>query len=487
MLVYVGLIGITFGLVVWAVMNVTGTYLVNQRVSEELSVVDALALEVTPYVRNADADTLYQTLVQRGRENHARLLITDEKGTVWVDSLSELNGVRLGHGEITDITSQQMDRSYGFHQVQSEESTLTPGEWIGYYTCAVTDNGRCIGVVMMVSKLDDLTRSLNQIQNNIIIFFAVVLVIVLLVGLYFSSVITRPINELNNVMQQTARTGFSVRAKPRGNDEIAQLGRTFNMMSEKLQNMDQMRSDFISNASHELKTPLSAMKILIESLLQQKTPDPAMTREFLGDINQEIDRLSAIVGDLLTIVRFDSRREKLQMEPIALDELLFDTLGRLNPVATRAGIEVVPSCDELCFVNGDPIKLQQVIYNLVDNAIKYTPQGGTVWVSLSSQNGRAVIEVKDNGIGIPQESIPHLFERFYRVDKARSRSTGGTGLGLSIVQSMVHLHGGDIEVESQEGEGTTFRVYLPLVDDPYADYVEEEEAQPIDQDEEKHS
>ena len=301
-------------------------------------------------------------------------------------------------------------------------------------------------------------------------------------GLYFGSVITRPINDLNTVMQQTARTGFTVRANPRGNDEIAQLGRTFNMMSEKLQNMDQMRSDFISNASHELKTPLSAMKILIESILHQETPDPAMTREFLGDINQEIDRLSAIVGDLLTIVRFDSRSEKLQMEPIALDELLFDTLSRLSPVANRAGIALEPSCDELCFVNGDPIKLQQVIYNLCDNAVKYTPRGGTVWVRLYTEAGRAVIEVKDNGIGIPKESIPHIFERFYRVDKARSRSTGGTGLGLSIVQSMVHLHGGDIEVESEEGVGTTFRVYLPLVKDPYADFVdeEEEEAQPAD-------
>ena len=338
---------------------------------------------------------------------------------------------------------------------------------------------------MMISSLSELTHSMARIQYNIIVFFVVVLVIVMLVGLYFSTVITNPINELNNLMQQTARTGFSVRANPKGNDEIAQLGRTFNMMSEKLQNIDQMRNDFISNASHELKTPLSAMKILIESLLHQENPDPATTRDFLGDINQEIDRLSAIVGDLLTIVRFDSRSEKLQMEPIALDELMFDTLGRLNPGADRAGITVEPSCDELCFVSGDPVKLQQVIYNLVDNAIKYTPRGGNVWVNLFTSSGRAVLEVKDNGIGIPKESLPHLFERFYRVDKARSRSTGGTGLGLSIVQSIVHLHGGDIEVESEENVGTTFRVYLPLVDDPYADYVDDEEEEQTAHDEEK--
>lgn len=481
-LVYLVLIGIAFGLVVWAVMNVTGSFLVDQRVSEQLDATDALALEVTPYVKTADADALYTLLVERARENSARILLLNADGTVWVDTLSELNGVRLGHGEVADITSLQMDRSYGFHQVKVDNASLLPGEWIGYYTSGVTSRNELIGVVMMISSMEDLTRSLAEIQNSIILFFIVVLVIVLLVGLYFSSVITHPINELNNLMQQTARTGFTVRANPKGNDEIAQLGRTFNMMSEKLQNMDQMRNDFISNASHELKTPLSAMKILIESLLHQDEPDPGMTREFLGDINQEIDRLSAIVGDLLTIVRFDSRSEKLQMEPIALDELLFDTLGRLNPVATHANITLTPACDELCFVNGDPIKLQQVIYNLVDNAIKYTPTGGTVWVNLFTQAGKAVLEVRDNGIGIPKESLPHLFERFYRVDKARSRSTGGTGLGLSIVQSVVHLHGGDIEVDSEENVGTVFRVYLPLVDDPYADYLEEdEEAPPTDE------
>ena len=196
-------------------MNITGTYLINQRVSEEMQAADDLALEVTPYVKSADVDQMYSLLVQRGRENGARILILDSAGTVWVDTLSELNGVRLGHGEVTDVISQQMDRSYGFHQVEGGV-TLLPGEWIGYYTSAVTDKGECIGVVMMISSLSELTHSMARIQYNIIVFFVVVLVIVMLVGLYFSTVITNPINELNNLMQQTARTGFSVRARSQG-------------------------------------------------------------------------------------------------------------------------------------------------------------------------------------------------------------------------------------------------------------------------------
>ena len=177
---YLGLISIAFGLVVWAVMNITGTYLINQRVSEEMQAADDLALEVTPYVKSADADQMYSLLVQRGRENGARILILDSAGTVWVDTLSELNGVRLGHGEVTDVISQQMDRSYGFHQVEGGV-TLLPGEWIGYYTSAVTDKGECIGVVMMISSLSELTHSMARIQYNIIVFFVVVLVIVMLV------------------------------------------------------------------------------------------------------------------------------------------------------------------------------------------------------------------------------------------------------------------------------------------------------------------
>ena len=149
------LIGIAFGLVVWAVMNVTGSYLVDQRVREELEVVDELALEVTPYVRTADADVLYNLLVERGRESGARFLLLNADGTVWVDSLSELNGVRLGHGEVTDVTSLHMDRSYGFHRVKKGTVTSLSGEWIAYYTSGVTSRNELIGVVMMVSSLSD--------------------------------------------------------------------------------------------------------------------------------------------------------------------------------------------------------------------------------------------------------------------------------------------------------------------------------------------
>ncbi len=466
---------IAFSLVIWAALNVTGKYLVDKKVSEELSVVDELALQVSASVQEADAEALYALMTEKGRQYGARMLVLDAGGTVWVDTLSELNGVSLGYGEVSDVTSLRMDRSYGFHRVVTGSKKVKDGEWIGYYCSAVTGNSGCIGVVMMVSSLKELTDSLREIQISLVVFFGVVVILIVWAMLVFSSVITRPINELNNLMQQTARSGFTARANPKGNDEIAMLGKTFNMMSEKLENMDQMRNDFISSASHELKTPLSAMKILIESLLSQDTPDPSVTRDFLSDINREIDRLSAIVGDLLTIVRFDSRNEKLQMEPITLDELLFDTLSRLQPVADKAQIAVEPFCDEVCYVNADPIKLQQAIYNLVDNAIKYTPAGGHVWVKLFTQEDNCVVEIKDDGIGIPKESLPHLFERFYRVDKARSRSTGGTGLGLSIVRSIVLMHGGDIFVESEDNVGTTFRVVLPKAEDPYSDFVDEED------------
>ena len=187
-----------------------------------------------------------------------------------------------------------------------------------------------------------------------------------------------------------------------------------------------------------------------------------MTREFLSDVNKEIDRLNRIVSDLLTLVNIDSGGMKLSLSDVDLHELLLEQVKRLAPLARENGIELECSAKEALETSGDAVKLQQVIYNVIDNAIKYTPRGGSVQASLIRSGKRAIIRVTDTGIGIPQADLPHVFDRFYRVDKARSRATGGTGLGLSIVKQIVALHGGTITAESEEGKGSTFTIDLPL-------------------------
>ena len=223
-----------------------------------------------------------------------------------------------------------------------------------------------------------------------------------------------------------------------------------------------LRNQFVSNASHELKTPLATMKILLENIIYQPEMDAEMRTEFLTDINKEIDRLNSIISDLLTLVSMDSKAMRLNRTTFSLAQVITDTAHRLQPVAESHHQELKLALNDRCEMYADCAKLTQVVYNLMENAIKYTPDGGTITVSLAKVGRDAVLDISDTGVGIPAEDLPHVFDRFYRVDKARSRETGGTGLGLSIVKQIVRLHAGTVTVASEYGKGTTFTVQLPV-------------------------
>ena len=243
---------------------------------------------------------------------------------------------------------------------------------------------------------------------------------------------------------------------------MAQLAAAFNQMSEQVHNLDEARNQFVSNASHELKTPLATIKILVESMLYQDDMPPELRQEFLTDINREIDRLSSVVGDLLTLVHIDSHKLRLRREMMVFAETVRESVKRLQPLAKKRGQEISVEITDPCEMFADPGKLAQVCYNIIENAIKYTPDGGKITVRLRRMGRDAVLDISDTGVGIPEEDLAHVFDRFYRVDKARSRDTGGTGLGLSIVQQIVRLHAGSVTVQSKRGEGTTFTVQLPV-------------------------
>lgn len=255
---------------------------------------------------------------------------------------------------------------------------------------------------------------------------------------------------------------FSSRVEENGSGEIKHLAQAFNSMSEKLEALDMTRNQFVSDASHELKTPLATMKIMVESLVYQPDMEEELRTEFLTDVNKEIDRLSAIVSDLLTLVQSDAQIMKLTREKMSLSTVIKEAIHRLQPILEKNKQIFTLILEDPCDMYADAAKLAQVAYNLMENAAKYTQLGGTITVQLSRVGKEAVFSVKDNGPGISKENIGHVFERFFRVDKARSRDTGGTGLGLSIVQQIVTLHSGSISVESEEGQGSMFTVKLPL-------------------------
>ena len=251
-----------------------------------------------------------------------------------------------------------------------------------------------------------------------------------------------------------------------GEDEISVLGDAFNELSDKFSVIESQRTEFVSNASHELKTPLSSIKLMADSIIQNPDIDMDYVREFLTDMNEEVERLNRIVNKLLYITKLDTLTETMSgpLELINLKDVVSGVNKNLLPIAEMEGKEIVINAQEDILIMANKDILWQAIYNIADNALKYTGDNGRVEMSLVKERKRAIIIVKDNGVGISSEDVHRIFDRFYRVDKARSRETGGTGLGLSIAHSAIEFHNGTIEVESELGRGSEFKIVLPLVE-----------------------
>ncbi len=433
---------------------------------------DKLAVTAAPLFADAQSDKLQALLESSGGELGGRLMITDASGKVQADSFSKLNGSRLELPEIASILSLGEAADYGVHKLNDDSPDfkfwrfLHPydpdAEWVGYCSSALTSDGKIIGVLLFSTPIQDMMQRLFDLQNRISVYFLIAAGAALIAALLFSRIITKPITSLTRSIQRMARGDFSVRVPVKGSGELRRLSEAFNGMSEKLELLDQSRNQFVSNASHELKTPLATMKILLESIVYQPDMDVDTRTEFLTDINKEIDRLNLIIGDLLTLVSMDSKTMRLNRTSFSFAQLVEETVQHLSLVAQKRNQEIKLQINDKCDMYADRAKLTQVVSNLIDNAIKYTQENGIIRVRLIRSGHDAILSVSDNGPGIPKADQSHIFDRFYRVDKARSRDTGGTGLGLSIVHQMVLMHGGAISVDSEEGQGSTFTVELPV-------------------------
>ena len=458
-----------FAVIGFSLIQLVGEYLFTQRTRDDQRIADALAQEIGDPLAAFDAQSVYESAMHTARAEQSRILVLDPLCVVQVDTASQMNGSRFITTEIDSVLKGAASE-YGFYDVGNAgtywlraalNAFRTVDSMTGVYASGIYHGGVLTGVLVYISRVQEIYESLRDIQLKILLWMAVVAAAVLLVNALVLRTITRPIGELNEGISRMSRGDLSARVRVRGNNEFAGLASAFNSMSERLEQLDKSRSQFVSNASHELKTPLSTMKILIETLLYQDPMDPGMTKEFLTDVNKEIDRLNRIVSDLLTLVNIDNGM-KLNLVALDIGALLQEQVKRLSPLARENGIELDCAVRESLEITGDSLKLQQVVYNIIDNAIKYTPRGGEVHCTLSRSGRRAVIRVADTGVGIPEQDLPHIFDRFYRVDKARSRETGGTGLGLSIVKQFVLLHGGTIDAKSAPGKGSTFIIELPL-------------------------
>ncbi len=320
-----------------------------------------------------------------------------------------------------------------------------------------------IGAVYAYEYDTEQAALLAGLQGNLLRLSAFIGVVVLALSLFLSMALTKKIGNLLTAIRQVREGAYSHRAQVSGRDEIAQIGQEFNSLTDRLQTTENARRRFVSDASHELKTPLAAIRLLSDSILQTDNIDPETTREFVADIGQEAERLSRITEDLLRLTRLDN---SILDPPVAVDVLpvLEQVMRMMSLVAQEKGVDLTYEAADGCTVLATKDEIYQVIYNLTDNAVKYSGAGGAVQVALKAAGNQVVLSVADNGAGIPEEDLPRIFERFYRVDKARSRAAGGTGLGLSIVSDTVKRRGGTVSAANRPQGGAVFTVRWPRME-----------------------
>ena len=313
-----------------------------------------------------------------------------------------------------------------------------------------------IGAVYAYEFDTEQAALLAGLQENLLRLSGIIGAAVLVLSLILSKAFTKKIRQLLTAIRQVREGAYSHRAEIKGHDEIAQIGHEFNSLTDRLQITENARRRFVSDASHELKTPLAAIRLLTGSILQTENMDAETTREFVADIGSEAERLSRITEDLLRLTKLDSGVTE-QTAAVDVLPVLEQVMRMQSLVAQEKGLELTYTAEENCVVYATQDEVHQVIYNLTDNALKYSSKG-TVAVVLKRADGKVVLTVEDQGPGIPEEDLERVFDRFFRVDKARSRAAGGTGLGLSIVSDTVRRRGGTVWAKNRPEGGAVFTV-----------------------------
>ncbi len=350
------------------------------------------------------------------------------------------------------------------------------GEELSYYdsgsniittTIPITDIGddnetKVVGVILASGTFNYFDNDLRHIISIELILLFMITVLSVVLGSIIGGAFSFPIKEATKQFDKGVKGNEIGRVDVSGYEEIENLSEGFNAYVNKMETIDKSRQEFVSNVSHELKTPLASMKVLADSLIGMGDAPVELYQEFMNDIAQEIDRENGIIEDLLAMVRMDKSGVSLNITTVNINELTELILKRLRPIAEKNEIELVLESFRPINAEVDEVKMSLAISNLIENGIKYNEPGGYVHISLNSDHQYFYIKVEDSGMGIPEESLDMIFERFYRVDKSHSREIGGTGLGLAITHMAVIMHNGEIKVDSVLGEGTTFDVRIPL-------------------------
>lgn len=409
---------------------------------------DILAMD---FLKNPDSDAADVEIQQMAYAYSARILIINSDYIIVKDNYIFDEGKTI----ITeDVINAFKGKSHSHINYKSSSAVIT--------TPIIDDTGKISGVIKVSLSGYAAIQTINYMKRISIAVMIALLLVFSGILVFVIYKLTSPAKDMKEAILSLSDGDKNARIKKQTIKEYKDIGDAVNVLLDRLESIDGSRDEFVSNVSHELKTPMTSMKVLADSLLATENAPIEMYKDFMQDIAEEIDRENEIIGDLLNLVRTDGERAVLNIETVDVNELMEVVLKRLKPIALKNNIEIIFESMRPVTASIDRVKFIIVLTNIIENAIKYNHPEGWVKITLNADHKFFYVDVSDSGIGIPEECKDQVFERFYRVDKARSRETGGTGLGLAITKNIVLLHKGTIKFYSKENEGTTFNIRIPL-------------------------
>lgn len=407
-------------------------------------------------VDNAATDTELSVLADMF---YGRILIVNSGFRIVRDTFSLSEGkiciseevIRCFQGEST--STYNTEKQYFLIAIPIPENTDSAGQ---------TATGRPAGVMVVTASTESMLSLEEELIDKMNLFLLLAFLTVSILAFVFAYFFSRPFWSLTSQVERVAAGNMSADISEKTYRETKEISRAIGSMMTRLRAVDESRQEFVSNVSHELKTPITSIRVLADSLMGMEDAPKELYEEFMSDISDEIDRESKIIDDLLTMVRMDKASQETNFAPTDINALVETVLKRLRPIARKRNIELIFESIREVTADVDEVKFSLAVTNLVENAVKYNREDGWVRVTLDADHKSFTLLVADSGIGIPEELRERVFERFYRVDKARSRETGGSGLGLSITRKIILMHHGTVTIDSAEGEGTVFTVVIPL-------------------------
>lgn len=438
-----------------SVFKAMDKYYIEERKKELLSQANVVSghITISNYLFDEGKKRLFDNdISQTSKQAGYRILVLDSTGTVINDS----SRTDVGKTFLIPEVIEALDNK---DVAREQENGI-----IYAAVSIVDDQANKVGAVLVAANASDIDITVGAIKKQVYFLLGAILFVVGIIIIFISQIFTQPLKSMLGVIRKMSEGHLEQRVPIKGHahNEIEDLAYACNNMADKLEAVETTRQNFVSNVSHELKTPLSSIKVLCESILLQGDVPKEVYVEFLQDINSEVDRMTEIINDLLTLVKLDQKEIPIVFQPTDLNKLTVNLVKRLTPLAQIKNITLQYEAIKEVDAEVDATKLSLAISNLIENGIKYTPEGGEVKVSLDADHQNAFYTISDTGVGIAEEELGKIFDRFYRVDKTRDRETGGSGLGLSITHSTILIHNGSIKVTSKEEEGTTFVVRIPL-------------------------